>query len=73
MINLFLTFQDLVEKVMILRKAVEMTYGQPPEITSGALSNKLSHYAALLAAQGSIFTAMGYLGASEEVSGIFRS
>ncbi|XP_064631630.1 protein transport protein Sec31A-like isoform X3 [Lineus longissimus] len=66
--NAPLALQDLVEKVMILRKAVEMTYGQPPEITSGALSNKLSHYAELLAAQGSIFTAMGYLGTSEEES-----
>ncbi|CAH1795497.1 unnamed protein product, partial [Owenia fusiformis] len=57
--------QDLVEKVMILRKAVETARGQT-DISSGILAKKLSLYAELLAAQGNLPTAMGYLGNSNE-------
>ncbi|XP_041363036.1 protein transport protein Sec31A-like isoform X2 [Gigantopelta aegis] len=66
--NAPLALQDLVEKVMILRKAVEMSRGQAPDIPSGYLSDRLSHYAGLLAAQGSIFTAIGYLRNTNESS-----
>ena len=45
---------------MILRRAVELSRGQT---TSGgeALSTRLSQYAAMLAAQGSLATASSYL------------
>ncbi|XP_060064136.1 protein transport protein Sec31A-like [Ylistrum balloti] len=60
--------QDLVEKVMVLRKAVALSRGQEEEVTSGLLANKLNGYASLLAAQGSMDTAMRYLGNSAEVN-----
>jgi hypothetical protein len=59
--------QDLVEKVMILRKAVELSRGQAQDISSGFLADKLSQYAGILAAQGSLNTAINYLGESNEV------
>ena len=55
---------------MILRKAVEYSRGQAPEIRSGKLAEKLSGYASILAAQGSLETALKYLGDSSEVSPI---
>lgn len=60
--------QDLVEKVMILRRAVELSRGQT---TNGgeALSVRLSQYAGILAAQGSLATASSYLkNSSNDVS-----
>ncbi|CAG5125258.1 unnamed protein product [Candidula unifasciata] len=56
-----LALQDLVEKVMILRKAVELSRGSAPGVSGGVLADKLSEYAGLLAAQGSIATALTYL------------
>jgi len=64
--NTPLALQDLVEKVMLLRKAVEHSRGQAPEISSGLLSQKLSNYASILAAQGRLDTALRYLGDSQE-------
>ncbi|KAL3876454.1 hypothetical protein ACJMK2_034299 [Sinanodonta woodiana] len=61
-----LALQDLVEKVMVLRKAVELSRGRTPEFGSGLLSEKLSEYANLLAAQGSLKTAISYLGNPQE-------
>ena len=66
-------WQDLVEKVMVLRKAVEMSRGQAPDIPSGYLSDRLTRYAGLLAAQGSIFTAISYLRNTSEVSQLFNN
>ncbi|XP_060599891.1 protein transport protein Sec31A-like [Ruditapes philippinarum] len=63
-----LALQDLVEKVMLLRKAVETSRGHAPEITTGVLADKLSNYAEILAAQGRLDTALRYLGESSEVS-----
>ena len=60
--------QDLVEKVMILRKAVEMVRGSDADEVSSVLAERLSQYAELLAAQGCLNTAMNYLGTSTEVS-----
>ena len=60
-------FQNLVEKVMILRKAVEMAQGRAQPVTSSVVAEKLSHYADLLAAQGNLNTAISYLGSSNEV------
>lgn len=53
---------------MVLRKAVTLSRGQEPEVTTGLLANKLNSYASLLAAQGSMDTAIRYLGNSTEVS-----
>ena len=53
---------------MLLRKAVETSRGQAPEITTGVLADKLSNYAEILAAQGRLDTALRYLGDSSEVT-----
>ncbi|XP_076465161.1 protein transport protein Sec31A-like isoform X2 [Babylonia areolata] len=58
--NTPLALQDLVEKVMILRRSVELSRGQVAE-GGEALSERLSQYAGLLAAQGSLSTASSYL------------
>ena len=60
--------QDLVEKVMLLRKAVELSRGAAPNVSGGALAEKLSEYSSLLAAQGSLSTALAYLNNSTDVS-----
>nr|CAD7198534.1 unnamed protein product [Timema douglasi] len=56
--------QELVELVMILQKAVEQQ-GRPVQVT-GKLAELLSRYASLLAAQGSLETALTYLGNSQD-------
>ena len=66
-LNYYFICQDLVEKVMLLRKAVELVRGQPPEVDSGLLADKLTQYAQLLAAQGSLHTAINYLTESTQV------
>ena len=53
---------------MLLRKAVEMQ-GSTGDVSGGALAEKLSKYAELLAAEGSLATAANYLGNSQEVRG----
>lgn len=53
---------------MILRKAVALSRGYEPDVTSGILANKLNNYSSLLAAQGSLDTALRYLGDSTEVT-----
>ncbi|XP_063077508.1 protein transport protein Sec31A [Engraulis encrasicolus] len=56
-----LALEDLVEKVMILRKSIERLRNGEVAIQSPVLAEKLTHYAGLLASQGSLATAMGYL------------
>lgn len=53
---------------MILKKAVELSRGQPQDVSGGALADKLNEYSNLLAAQGSLQTAFRYLGDSSDVS-----
>ncbi|XP_066261911.1 protein transport protein Sec31A [Euwallacea similis] len=55
--------QELVELVSFLQKAIERQ-GKQVQI-SGALAQLLSHYAALLTAQGNLQTALAYLGSSQ--------
>ncbi|XP_050309032.1 protein transport protein Sec31A isoform X2 [Anthonomus grandis grandis] len=55
--------QELVELISFLQKAMERQ-GKRVQI-SGALADLLSQYASLLAAQGSLQTALGYLGNSQ--------
>ncbi|XP_022104643.1 protein transport protein Sec31A-like isoform X2 [Acanthaster planci] len=62
--NTPLQLQDLVEKVMILRKALQLKTGNGTEVTSPVLAEKLTSYAQLLAAQGSLASATAYLGDS---------
>ena len=63
----FQSLQDLVEVVMSLKSALERLYGSV-NINSGPLSEKLTQYASLLAAQGALSAALGYLGDSDEES-----
>lgn len=51
---------------MLLRKAVELSRGQVTDISGGLLAEKMNEYASLLAAQGSLDTAVRYLGNSTE-------
>ncbi len=52
---------------MVLRKAVELAQGRAQQIAPGVLADKLSEYAGMLAGQGSLHTAVSYLGSSNEV------
>ena len=62
--------QDLVEKVMILRKSIERLRNSEVPLQSPTLAEKLTCYAGLLAAEGSLATAMTYLpDNSDQVSG----
>lgn len=53
--------QDLVEKVMILRKSIERLRNSEVCVRSSALTEKLIHYSSILASQGSLSTALNYL------------
>lgn len=53
--------QDLVEKVVVLRRAVEQTKQSGPAAIGILLAKKMSQYANLLASQGSLSTAISYL------------
>ncbi|XP_061191431.1 protein transport protein Sec31A-like isoform X2 [Saccostrea echinata] len=66
--NTPLGLQDMVEKVMLLRKAVELSRGQATDISGGLLAEKMNEYASLLAAQGSLDTAVRYLGNSTDTN-----
>ena len=64
--------QELIEKVMMLRRAVEHLHGQEYNIKAGSsLANKLGEYAELLAAEGSLQAALGYLTGVSQVGYIF--
>uniref|UniRef100_A0A3Q2XC43 Protein transport protein Sec31A n=1 Tax=Hippocampus comes TaxID=109280 RepID=A0A3Q2XC43_HIPCM len=57
-----LALQDLVEKVVVLRRAVEQTQRSAPAVSVGSLlAEELGRYAGLLASQGSLSTAISYL------------
>lgn len=69
--NTCLSFQDLVEKVMMLRKSIERLRNSEVAVQSPILAEKLTCYAGILAAEGSLATAMTYLPEnSEQVRGI---
>lgn len=61
--------QDLVEKVVVLRRAVEQTQRSAAAVSVGSLlAEELGRYAGLLASQGSLSTAISYLpNGSEQV------
>ncbi|XP_052591448.1 protein transport protein Sec31A isoform X9 [Peromyscus californicus insignis] len=56
-----LSLQDLIEKVVILRKAVQLTQAMDTNTVGALLAEKMSQYASLLAAQGSIAAALAFL------------
>ncbi|XP_069599096.1 protein transport protein Sec31A isoform X11 [Ranitomeya imitator] len=56
-----LSLQDLIEKVVILRKAVQVTQAVETQDVGFLLADKMSQYAILLAAQGSLAAAMAFL------------
>ncbi|XP_063103241.1 protein transport protein Sec31A isoform X17 [Cavia porcellus] len=56
-----LSLQDLIEKVVILRKAVQLTQTVDTSTVGVLLAEKMSQYANLLAAQGSIAAALAFL------------
>ncbi|XP_062054566.1 protein transport protein Sec31A isoform X6 [Lepus europaeus] len=56
-----LSLQDLIEKVVILRKAVQLTQAMDTNAVGVLLAEKMSQYANLLAAQGSIAAALAFL------------
>uniref|UniRef100_A0A7M4FA00 Protein transport protein Sec31A n=1 Tax=Crocodylus porosus TaxID=8502 RepID=A0A7M4FA00_CROPO len=59
-----LSLQDLIEKIVILRKAVQLTQAVDPNAVGALLAEKMSQYANLLAAQGSIAAALAFLPAN---------
>nr|XP_021525300.1 protein transport protein Sec31A isoform X6 [Aotus nancymaae] len=56
-----LSLQDLIEKVVVLRKAVQLTQATDTSTVGVLLAAKMSQYANLLAAQGSIAAALAFL------------
>ncbi|TFK02863.1 one cut domain family member 2 [Platysternon megacephalum] len=56
-----LSLQDLIERVVILRKAVQFTRSMDADAVGALLAEKMSQYANLLASQGSIATALAFL------------
>ncbi|GIY28250.1 protein transport protein Sec31A [Caerostris darwini] len=58
--------QELIEQLMILRRAVEQLSGSSPPLETGVLSTLLGQYAELLATQGRLNSAVTYLVDPEE-------
>ncbi|KAM6975129.1 protein transport protein Sec31A [Tautogolabrus adspersus] len=56
-----LSLQDLVEKVVVLRRAVQLTQQSGAAAIGILMAEKMSQYASLLASQGSLSTAITYL------------
>ncbi|XP_034414373.1 protein transport protein Sec31A isoform X2 [Cyclopterus lumpus] len=65
-----LGLEDLVEKVMMLRKSIERLRNSEVEIQSPILAEKLTCYAGILAAEGSLAIAMTYLPVNSDQAGI---
>uniref|UniRef100_A0A665X4A1 Protein transport protein Sec31A n=1 Tax=Echeneis naucrates TaxID=173247 RepID=A0A665X4A1_ECHNA len=65
-----LGLEDLVEKVMMLRKSIERLRNSEVAVQSTILAEKLTCYAGILAAEGSLSTAMTYLPENSNQPGI---
>ncbi|XP_033962724.1 protein transport protein Sec31A isoform X1 [Pseudochaenichthys georgianus] len=65
-----LGLEDLVEKVMMLRKSIERLRNSEVVVQSPILAEKLTCYAGILAAEGSLATAMTYLPEHSDQAGI---
>ncbi|XP_040599895.1 protein transport protein Sec31B isoform X3 [Mesocricetus auratus] len=56
-----MALQDLMEKVIVLRRSLELLQGSDKMSPGPATAYRLTQYAGLLAAQGSLATAMSFL------------
>ncbi|NXN92446.1 SC31B protein, partial [Rhinopomastus cyanomelas] len=56
-----LALQDLIEKVMVLRRSIEMLQGAAGQAPGPVLAERITQYASLLASQGCLTAAMNYL------------
>uniref|UniRef100_A0A1A7YXW6 Protein transport protein Sec31A n=1 Tax=Iconisemion striatum TaxID=60296 RepID=A0A1A7YXW6_9TELE len=65
-----LGLEDLVEKVMMLRKSIERLRNSEVAVQSPVLAEKLTCYASILAAEGSLSTASAYLPDNSDQPGI---
>ncbi|XP_061666251.1 protein transport protein Sec31A isoform X2 [Syngnathoides biaculeatus] len=65
-----LGLEDLVEKVMMLRKSIERLRNSEVAVQSPVLAEKLTCYAGILAAEGSLATAIAYLPDNSDQPGI---
>ncbi|NXC12186.1 SC31B protein, partial [Corythaeola cristata] len=61
-----LALQDLIEKVMVLSRSVEMLRGTAGPAPGPVLAERITQYASLLASQGCLAAAMDYLPSSSK-------
>ncbi|NWX22127.1 SC31B protein, partial [Aegotheles bennettii] len=61
-----LALQDLIEKVMVLRRSIEMLRGTTGPAPGPVLAERITQYASLLASQGCLAAAMNYLPSSSK-------
>ncbi|NXS70117.1 SC31B protein, partial [Pandion haliaetus] len=61
-----LALQDLIEKVMVLSRSIEMLRGTAGQVPGPALAEQITQYASLLASQGCLAAAMNYLPSSSK-------
>ncbi|XP_050815984.1 protein transport protein Sec31B isoform X2 [Gopherus flavomarginatus] len=61
-----LALQDLVEKVMVLSRSIEMLRGSAGPALGPVLAERVTQYASLLASQGCLAAAMSYLPRSSD-------
>ncbi|NXT34276.1 SC31B protein, partial [Pelecanoides urinatrix] len=59
-----LALQDLIEKVMVLSRSIEMLRGTAGPAPGPVLAERITQYASLLASQGCLAAAMNYLPSS---------
>ncbi|XP_073683835.1 protein transport protein Sec31A isoform X1 [Garra rufa] len=65
-----LALEDLVEKVMVLRKSIERLRNTEVCIQSSVLTERLIQYSSILASQGSLTSALSYLPDSADQAGV---
>uniref|UniRef100_A0A3Q3IHI1 Protein transport protein Sec31A n=1 Tax=Monopterus albus TaxID=43700 RepID=A0A3Q3IHI1_MONAL len=65
-----LGLEDLVEKVMMLHKSIERLRNSELAVQSPLLAEKLTSYAGILAAEGSLSTAISYLPENSDQPGV---
>lgn len=61
-----LALQDLIEKVMVLSRSIEMLRGTAGPAPGPVLAERITQYASLLASQGCLAAAMNYLPSSSK-------
>ncbi|RMC11602.1 hypothetical protein DUI87_11723 [Hirundo rustica rustica] len=61
-----LALQDLIEKVMVLSRSIEMLQGTAAPAPGPVLAERITQYANLLASQGCLAAAMNYLPSSSK-------